>query len=312
MNKTETMLIEQKDLRNQCVDRIEVLEKVKRVFLIPKLEMMTIKQVADYYGVGFEAIKSIYYRNKEEIDSDGTTLKTLDFWKLQFETSKSDRRGFSKFKIDENTTIEINNRGIHCFPKRAILRIGMLLQDSEIAKEVRTQLLNTFEHATDDQRTVEINNEQELYIKYAKAAIEGSKDDLLYAAQEVFAYKNRYITELQAKVENLEPKGAYYDIILQCKNAISITQIAKDYGKSGSWMNSLLRKLKVQYYQNGTYLLYQKYAGNGYTITKTFPYEDKYGRTRATIHTYWTQAGRKFIYELLKKEGILPCVEQEK
>ena len=47
-------------------------------------------------------------------------------------------------QIDDNTHLEIPNRGIKCFSKRAILRIGMLLRDSKIAQEVRTQLLKEY------------------------------------------------------------------------------------------------------------------------------------------------------------------------
>lgn len=51
-------------------------------------------------------------------------------------------RGKAIFILKNNETIEVPNRGIRIFPCRAILRIGMLLRDSDVAKEVRTQLFN--------------------------------------------------------------------------------------------------------------------------------------------------------------------------
>lgn len=64
-----------------------------------------------------------------------------DFRMVELQPSDSSKAGV-KFKIGD-TEVLINNRGIRCFSKRAILRIGMLLRDSEVAKEVRTQLLAT-------------------------------------------------------------------------------------------------------------------------------------------------------------------------
>ena len=34
-----------------------------------------------------------------------------------------------------------------------------------------------------------------------------------------------------------EPKVSYYDLVLKSPNLLTITQIAKDYGKSGQWLN---------------------------------------------------------------------------
>ena len=87
--------------------------------------------------------------------------------------------------------------------------------------------------------------------------------------------------------------------------------LAKDYGKSGKWLNEYLHTLGVQYKQGNIWLLYQKYAHNGYTCTKTHNYLGGDGEYHAKVHTYWTQKGRLFIYEILKSHGVLPLIEQE-
>jgi prophage antirepressor len=114
------------------------------------------------------------------------------------------------------------------------------------------------------------------------------------------AIQNQQIAELQ-------PKASYYDLILQNKDTLSITQIAKDYGMSGRRLNELLKALGVQYRFRKTWLLYQDYADMGYTQSKTFALDAE----KSVMHTYWTQKGRLFLYDLLKREGILPVIEQE-
>ena len=130
-------------------------------------------------------------------------------------------------------------------------------------------------------------------------------------------YENNYVKPLELdnkiksqQIAELQPKGTYYDLVLQCKNLLSVGQIAKDYGKSPQWLNDKLHELKVQYKQGNVWLLYQKYADKGYTKSKTQPITRSTGPD-VVLHTYWTQKGRLFIYELLKSQGILPNVEIE-
>lgn len=119
------------------------------------------------------------------------------------------------------------------------------------------------------------------------------------------AVQNQQIAELQ-------PKASYYDVVLNCKDLISIGKIAKDYGWSAQKLNEYLHKHGVQYKQGKTWLLYQKYAGMGYTSTKTHTYHGDDGMEHAAEpHTYWTQKGRLFIYDLLKSDGIYPLIERE-
>ena len=110
----------------------------------------------------------------------------------------------------------------------------------------------------------------------------------------------------------MQPKVSYYDVVLNCKDLVAISVIAKDYGWSATKLNKYLQQKGIQYKQGGKiWLLYQKYAEKGYTSTKTHSYPGSDGSTHTKVHTYWTQRGRLFIYDLLKADGILPLVEQE-
>lgn len=116
------------------------------------------------------------------------------------------------------------------------------------------------------------------------------------------AIQNQQIAELQ-------PKATYYDIVLQCEDAIPLTIIAKDYGWSANAMNRFLQENNVQYKVNGTWVLKNPHAQKGFTTTKTHVHRDRYQKEHATVHTYWTQKGRLFIYELMKNAGNLPLIE---
>lgn len=110
-------------------------------------------------------------------------------------------------------------------------------------------------------------------------------------------------------INELQSKATYYDLILQCKYLLSPTQIAKDYGKSATWLNKKLKDLGVQYQHRNTWLLYAKYADKGYTSSTTHDYADSQGVIHSRLHTYWTQKGRLFIYEKLKSIRVLPLME---
>ena len=114
------------------------------------------------------------------------------------------------------------------------------------------------------------------------------------------------------QIVEMKPKASYYDVVLNCKDLVAISVIAKDYGWSANRMNQYLHDKGVQYKQgNKIWLLYQKYAEMGYTSTKTHSYPGSDGTMHTKVHTYWTQQGRLFIYGLLKADGILPTMEQE-
>lgn len=123
------------------------------------------------------------------------------------------------------------------------------------------------------------------------------------ALEQDIAVKNQQIAEMQ-------PKASYYDVVLNCKDLVAISVIAKDYGWSAKKMNKYLHKKGVQFKQGAIWLLYQDYAELGYTRTKTHSYNGNDGTIHTKPHTYWTQKGRLFIYDLLKSDSIVPLIEQ--
>ncbi|WP_373205936.1 phage antirepressor KilAC domain-containing protein [Clostridium tertium] len=118
-------------------------------------------------------------------------------------------------------------------------------------------------------------------------------------------------TQQKQIIGELKPKADYTDIILKNKGLVTITQIAKDYGLSGQALNDKLHELKVQYKIGEQWLLYSKYHAKGYTHSETIPITRKNGVKDVNMITKWTQKGRLFIYELLKKNNILPLIESE-
>ena len=123
------------------------------------------------------------------------------------------------------------------------------------------------------------------------------------ALSETVAVQNQQIAEM-------EPKASYYDVVLNCKDLVAISVIAKDYGWSANKLNRYLHEKGIQYKQGNVWLLYQKYAERGFTSTKTHNFLKPDGTIHISVHTYWTQAGRLFIYDLLKGDGILPSIEK--
>ncbi len=118
-------------------------------------------------------------------------------------------------------------------------------------------------------------------------------------------------TQQKQLIGELKPKADYTDKILQSKDLVTITQIAKDYGMSGMEMNKKLHTLKIQYKQNEQWLLYSNYQAKGYTHSETIRFYHEDGTPDTKMVTKWTQKGRLFLYDKLKENGILPVIEKD-
>ncbi|GAA3055197.1 hypothetical protein GCM10020229_78800 [Kitasatospora albolonga] len=114
-------------------DRVEALDRVKALVLLPDGVHVTARMIADYYGVGEKAVDSLVYRHRAELAEHGhRVLKGADL------------REFLSFNLKERS---VPGRGVGIFPRRAVLVVGMLLRGSTVAKAVRRELLDLAERA---------------------------------------------------------------------------------------------------------------------------------------------------------------------
>ena len=148
-----------------------------------------------------------------------------------------------------------------------------------------------------------------------------NEDELVLKAMQVMQNKlkrledktNRLEAENNAQFQligELKPKADYTDIILKNKSLIKIKAIAKDYGMTANAMNKKLHELKIQYKEGDQWFLYKEHQNKGYTSSETIYLTHTDGTEFTKLNTKWTQKGRLFLYEILKKNGIVPTIEK--
>ncbi len=134
---TESAFVESKSVRDNQVaslsdERAEaILSKIKSLYfaLWQGTGTTTTSALVDYYEVSSETIQKVIQRHRDEFKSDG--LKSI--------------RGKALKDVVDILSISKKTPQLTIWTPRAALRLGMLLRDSEVAKAVRTSLLNAVE-----------------------------------------------------------------------------------------------------------------------------------------------------------------------
>lgn len=215
-------LVKDKRLRESVINRTEVLDRVKQLILLPNTEYATTRMVAEYYEVTTDVIGMIVMANNDEVISDGySTISGKELVsKINLETKTETKRGH--YLVD-GIKIPYSKQGV--FTRRAILRVGMLLRDSEVAKEVRTYLLNV-EHDTQEKTpeiieniTEEINEEQKLLMNIGIAFASGDNTQILLATQ---AHHNYVVALKDKRIKKVEDEK---EMIIT--NALTISESRK-------------------------------------------------------------------------------------
>ena len=94
--------------------------------------------------------------------------------------------------------------------------------------------------------------------------------------------------------------------VLNAEGTVTTTQIAQDYGMTAHDLNQILVDMKLVYPCGGQLVLYARYKRRGYAKSETELYARYDGKAGARMVTRWTQTGRMWLYETLKKKGIWP------
>lgn len=103
-------------------------------------------------------------------------------------------------------------------------------------------------------------------------------------------------------IDSLSKDSRYLRQVVEAESELTITEIAKELGMSGRALNSILIEKEIIYKLGKSYVLYAKYQDKGLTKTRTelFVHE---GKQMTSWQLVWTQRGRKFIHELIRKKG---------
>lgn len=222
---TDLTLLDARTERDELVGRTDVLDKVGVLRTLPDDMHVTTDMVAEFYEVSVEAIRSLVSRNREEFDGDGVCV-------------------VSRPEFDERFRLQLSSRAnsFMLYPRRAVLRAGMLLRDSDVARQVRDMLLSV---------------EQTSAVRFAVPTT--FPEALRLAADE---HEARTIAE--AKVAELEPKAELADNYLIAQGgARLVREVAKTFGMKEHELRTFLLDEKLIYARHSPCgeVQYDHYAG---------------------------------------------------
>jgi phage antirepressor YoqD-like protein len=181
--------------RDRLADRTDVLRKVRAFCQLPADTHITTELVARFYGVGIEAVRSLVKDNRAELESNGYKV----YSRAEFERSSGDL-----------SSLDPRARQIATFPIRAVLNVGMLLRDSEVAQEVRTRLLDA-------------QQEQSAGIRMPDLS---TPEGVAYMAAMFHDTANKYVIACN-RLKEVEPKAAKFDNFLSAEGDYDVNEAAK-------------------------------------------------------------------------------------
>ena len=248
---SDSVLLESKSARDNRLERVpneralEILNKAKAllVALWKGTGVTTTEEIARYYEVESSVVRHASKQHRDELLNDG--------WRevKGQENLKSLRSiGSEVFSLPEATT------RIAIWTPRAALRLGMILRDSEIAKAVRTSLLDAVETVIPAQSQEIERLNLELQVAQAQATAAQSQERLMQATNAIANLHGTGMvalilgkpdavithTEVIEKTIAVDPKGR----VVAQSDGLTIGYLTKRLGfknneQTWQWLNSM-------------------------------------------------------------------------
>ena len=221
-----------------------------------------------------------------------------------------------KFSLSSRK-VEQPNGGIREYPCYELTKTECLYVATKFNDEARAKLVIRWQELEQQARANMISLPN--FEDPAEAAIAWAKE---YREKKVLSIENQTLQrekmmlqdenfQLAAENQELKHDKNYLDLIMRSRSLMTVTQIAQDYGMSAKAMNRILADMGIQWKNNGQWILYSKYKDGGYVSSRSIDITRSNGMPDTVMQTEWTQAGRRFLYEELKKRGIIPMLERD-
>lgn len=265
-------------------ENIHVLEQVKDMLTIKETDFATVQMCAEYFEVSERRIRQIINEINEELKDNGLKMYNKENFLREINLplrNNKQMNGKSILTFENGYELIFPNRGMYLMTKRTLLNIGMLLRDSEVAKELRRRILDIVHDAENGNGSIEtvvneIDEEKKLSMELGAAIVEGNLSKVVEITTKINELKNKRISELQ-------PRANWFDDFMNSEGSYTSTQVAKLLNiSSAKRLNKLLYENQVIFKQGESWLPYATTDKSWYKIVVGNKDEFSYSQLRFT------------------------------
>lgn len=284
------------NVRKELMDNnksLIAIEEYKHIETIKdKIDYLTMRQVANYFNVEYKTITSLISRHKQELIENGLLIlsgkETKNFF-LDFNVKTNNIQG--GFIIDD---FKFANRLNYLVDKRCLLNIAMLLTESEVAKNIRSILLDVAEGVMDnklvptDKVSTELVDNFKTQIDFLMEQIK-IKDKLIESLTNIIQVTNNTNT-----IDNETNFITQDSIELEILNFENELMTIQDFSKYLNTKNVIVKKLGVQ-------IVSQLLRDNNLLNSSNYPLHFEYFKI-LNQKLYLTKEGMITTYRLAKEQ----------